>query len=81
MPYPDLPPHVPDMNPTGVHERDFELPKRWKGKRVVLHVGAAESVLIVVLNGQDVGIGKDSHLASEFDITEHLVAGQQHAAA
>ena len=55
MPYPDLPPHVPELNPTGVHERTFELPERWKGKRVVLHVGAAESVLIVALNGQDVG--------------------------
>ncbi len=75
MPYPDLPPHVPEMNPTGVHERTFELPRRWKGKRVVLHVGAAESVLIVALNGEQVGIGKDSHLASEFDITEHVVAG------
>ena len=76
MPYPDLPPHVPDMNPTGVHQRTFELPDRWHGKRVVLHVGAAESVLIVALNGADVGIGKDSHLASEFDITEAVVPGR-----
>ena len=75
MPYPDLPPHVPDMNPTGVHEREFKLPQKWRRKRVVLHVGAAESVLIVSLNGQDVGIGKDSHLASEFDITGYLVPG------
>ncbi len=75
MPYPDLPPYVPDTNPTGVHERNFELPDRWTGKRIVLHVGAAESVLIVQLNGIDIGIGKDSHLASEFDITDHVVPG------
>ena len=75
MPYPELPPYVPGLNPTGIHERTFELPKRWKGKRVVLHVGAAESVLIAVLNGTQIGIGKDSHLASEFDVTGHLVPG------
>ena len=32
--------------------------------RVVLHVGAAESVLMVRVNGDEVGIGKDSHLAA-----------------
>ena len=63
MPFPGGRPEIPDVNPTGVYERDFELPPAWAGKRVVLHVGAAESVLIVGLNGADVGIGKDSHLA------------------
>ncbi len=72
MPFPNRPPRVPDENPTGVYERSFELPEAWTGKRVVLHVGAAESVLIVALNGRDVGMSKDSHLAAEFDVT-HLV--------
>ena len=51
------------------------FPTMWAGKRVVLHVGAAESVLIVTLNGVEVGVGKDSHLASEFDITAYLRPG------
>jgi beta-galactosidase len=42
---------------------------------VVLHVGAAESVLIVRLNGEEIGVGKDSHLASEFDLTGRLRPG------
>ncbi|MBX3031744.1 MAG: DUF4981 domain-containing protein [Chloroflexi bacterium] len=75
MPFPELPPHVPTPNATGVHERDFRLPRGWKGRRVVLHVGAAESVLLVELNGERVGIGTDSHLASEFDITRFLRPG------
>ena len=41
----------------------------------MLHVGAAESVLIVTLDGVEVGIGKDSHLASEFDLTDRLAPG------
>src|SRR4029079_19186091 len=43
--------------------------------RVVLHVGAAESVLIVTVNGEDVGLSKDSHLAAEFDISSFVRPG------
>jgi hypothetical protein len=54
MPFPGLPPEIPALNPTGVYERDFEVPGDWlgSGRRVVLHVGAAESVLIVELDGE-----------------------------
>ena len=41
----------------------------------MLHVGGFESVAIVYVNGEEVGIGKDSHLASEFDITAFLIDG------
>ena len=75
MPFAGRPPEIPEPNPTGVYEREFELPEDWDGRRVVLQVGAAESVLIVDLNGVRIGIGKDSHLASEFDLTPHLGAG------
>jgi beta-galactosidase len=76
MPWPGRPPYPPaDRNPTGVHERDVEIPASWAGRRIVLHVGAAESVLLAAVNGVDVGIGKDSHLAGEFDVTEHVRPG------
>ena len=70
MPFDGLPPAVPEANPTGVYERTFDLPDGWAGRRVILHVGAAESVLIAWLNGHDVGISKDSHLAAEFDVSD-----------
>ena len=75
MPWPDLPPHPPAANPTGVYERDVDVPAEWTGRRIVLHVGAAESVLMVQVNGIDVGISKDSHLAAEFDVTELVRPG------
>jgi beta-galactosidase len=75
MPFPGRPPEIPEANPTGVYERTFKVPKAWSGKRVVLHVGAAESVLIATLNGEEIGVGKDAHLASEFDITDRLKDG------
>ena len=75
MPFAGLPPAIPAANPTGLYERGFQLPEGWSGKRIVLHVGAAESVLIVRLNGRDIGISKDSHLAAELDITDVVQAG------
>ena len=58
MPFPGLPPEIPEANPTGVYEREFEVPADWAGRRVVLHVGAAESVLLVSVNGDEVGVGQ-----------------------
>ncbi|MET9666446.1 glycoside hydrolase family 2 TIM barrel-domain containing protein [Streptomyces sp. NPDC006475] len=77
MPWPHHPPASPAANPTGVHERDIDIPADWAGRRIVLQVGAAESVLIVEVDGQAVGIGKDSHLASEFDLTGVVRPGER----
>ncbi|HEY7968416.1 MAG TPA: sugar-binding domain-containing protein, partial [Candidatus Limnocylindrales bacterium] len=78
MPFAGFPPDIPDDNPTGVYERDIEAPADWRGGRIVLHVGAAESVLIASIDGELVGISKDSHLAAEFDVTEALAAPGPH---
>jgi beta-galactosidase len=75
MPFGGIPPEIPDDNPTGIYERTFEIPASWAGRRIVLNVGAAESVLIVTLNGREVGVSKDSHLAAEFDVTRFLRRG------
>jgi beta-galactosidase len=76
MPFPGEPLQLPAVNPTGVYEREVELPVAWlAGRRIVLHAGAAESVLIARVNGHDVGISKDSHLAAEFDVTSVVQAG------
>ncbi len=76
MPFPGLPPAVPAANPTGLYEREVEIPAAWAGRRIVLHVGAAESVLIARVNGREVGISKDSHLAAEFDVTDDVAVGR-----
>lgn len=72
MPFPGPPPRIPDDNPTGVYRRAITIPPDWDAGRVVLHVGGAESVLYVHLDGAPIGMAKDSRLASEFDLTEHL---------
>ncbi|MFE6822297.1 glycoside hydrolase family 2 TIM barrel-domain containing protein [Streptomyces sp. NPDC057690] len=69
MPYTEFPPLSPADNPTGVYEREIDVPAEWAGRRIVLQVGAAESVLLVHVDGRPVGISKDSHLAAEFDLS------------
>ncbi|NDA58203.1 MAG: glycoside hydrolase family 2, partial [Actinobacteria bacterium] len=75
MPFDQLPPSVPRDNPTGVYEREFTLPASWKNKRVVLSIGGFESLAILSINGKEVGVAKDSRLASEFDITDFITNG------
>jgi len=72
MPFPQFPSDVPEQNPTGLYRRSFNVPLEWTGRRTVLHVGGAESVLYVWLNGQLIGMSKDSRLPSEFDLTPFL---------
>jgi len=81
MPFDNDPPRVPDANPTGVYRRVFDLPEDWDGRRVVLHVGGAESVLCVYVNGSFVGLGKDTRLPSEFNVTDALKPGRNHISA
>ena len=76
MPFEEQPPNVPENNPTGIYERDFEIPSAWSGKRIVLHLGGYESVALIHINGKEVGLTKDSHLAAEFDITPFLERGK-----
>jgi beta-galactosidase len=75
MPFEEHPPFVPAENPTGVYERDFDVPKSWNGKRIVLQVGGYESVALIYINGQEVGLSKDSRLAAEFDVTQFVQSG------
>jgi beta-galactosidase len=81
MPFAGAPPAVPDANPTGLYRRTFEVPAEWDGRRVVLEVGGAESVLYVWVNGAPVGMGKDSRLPQAFDVTPFVTSGAQNLVA
>ena len=76
MPFALDPPEVPAENPTGVYRRQVRIPASWRNRRLHLEVGGAESVLYVYLNGQPIGMGKDSRLPSEFDLTPHVKFGR-----
>ena len=69
MPFKNDPSAVPENNPTGIYRTTFSLPEAWENKRIIIHIGAAESYLEVYCNGKFIGMGKDCRLPSEFDIS------------
>ena len=81
MPFATEPPHPPSENPTGIYRREFKLPRTWSsshlhgGRRTVLHIGSAESCCFVYLNGEFIGMSKDSRLPCEFDLSASLRDG------
>ena len=76
MPFDDLPPFVPALNPTGIYERDFTVLDNWVGERIVLQIGGFESVAILSVNGVEVGMAKDSRLAADFEISDFVNPGK-----
>ena len=82
MPFEGPPPRLPARNPTGMYRRAFDVPKSWLTgkKRVVLHLGGAESVHAVFVNGEFIGYGTDSRLPSEYDVTSYLRPGDNELA-
>ena len=76
MPWEGLPPSLPAEVPTVVYRRTFRVPRRSKNERLILHIGGAESVHAVWMNGTFIGYGTDSRLASEYDATEAIRSGE-----
>ncbi len=75
-PYPLNPPFIPHHdNPTGCYRHNFELPEAWAGRRIILHFESGLAAMHVWLNGKEVGYSEGTKTAVEFDITEHVVAG------
>jgi beta-galactosidase len=72
MPFDCLPPAVPEQDPTGLYRLRVQIPAAWKNRRVVLHIGSAESCTIVYINGKEVGISKDTRLPGEFALNPYL---------
>src|SRR3974390_697896 len=77
MPFPDEPPFVPQDNLTGIYAKEFSVPSDWERRRIVIHLGGAESVLYLYVNGHAIGFTKDSRLPSEFDISRFVIIGQK----
>jgi len=54
------------------YRRTFEIPKKWKGQRVLLHFGAVDWDARVLVNGKEVGRHRGGYDPFSFDITDAL---------
>lgn len=67
-------------NPVGTYRRTFTVPAGWQGREVLLHFGSISGYAVVYVNGQRVGMSKAAKSPAEFDITQHLKAGDNQLA-
>ena len=72
-PYPVDPPYVPDENPLGIYEREFEI-EDTKRKHYIVFEGVSSCVSLYI-NGEYVGYSQGSHLQAEFDISAFVKKG------
>ena len=72
-PFPCDPPYVPDINPTGVYERSFQIEDGSLETYFVFEGVSSEAELYI--NGKYVGRTQGSRLTAEFDITEFVSSG------
>ncbi len=72
-PYPVDMPYVPDANPCGVYECDFEITNDLQ-KQYIIFEGVSSNATVFI-NGKYIGYTQGSHLQAEFDITDALNKG------
>lgn len=71
------PPYVPEeFNPTGTYRKEFELPASWQGKDIILSSDGTKGAAYFYLNGDFLGMTKDSKLPARFNITNLAKTGK-----
>jgi len=75
------PPYIPNFNNhVGSYRRTFEVPKNWDGRRIYIVFDGVNSFFYLWINGQSVGMSKDSRTVAEFDITDFVKPGKNQIA-
>ena len=75
-PFPKNPPYIPhDDNPTGCYRHEFDIPREWEGRRIILHFESGLAAMHIWLNGVKVGYSEGTKTAVEFDITPYVKQG------
>lgn len=75
FPIPVDPPYVPDENPCGTYETEFEIAENVGGRKYLYFEGV-DSCFYVWVNGRFAGYSQVSHSPSEFEITDFVCGGK-----
>ena len=67
---------VKDEAEIGWYARTVRAPAAWKGRRIVLVIGAADWRTTVWLDGRELGTHEGGYTPFEFDLTPHVRAGR-----
>ncbi len=77
------PPFIPQDNPfntVNAYRRTFEVPPEWDGRPIFLTFDGVNSFFYLWINGQKVGMGKDSRTPVEFNVTRFVKPGKNRIA-
>ena len=75
-PFPVDAPHVPDDNPCGLYERNFEIDAEvLKDRTVKMVFEGVDSCFYLYINNCFVAYSQVSHMTSEIPVNDYLVAG------
>ena len=69
-------PTYKNRNEVGSYRRTFTVPVDWAGRQVLISFDGVDSFFYLYINGKYVGFSKNSRNVAEFDITKHIVAGE-----
>lgn len=71
------PPLVPEeFNPTGTYRKEFDIPQSWLDKEIILCFDGVKGAAYFYLNGEFLGLSKDSKLPARFNISNQAKAGK-----
>ncbi|MDD3308480.1 MAG: glycoside hydrolase family 2 TIM barrel-domain containing protein [Dysgonamonadaceae bacterium] len=73
-PNPPLVPH--DFNPVGTYRKEFDIPSSWIGKDIIVSSDGTKGAAYFYLNGEFLGMSKDSKLPARFNITKLAKPGK-----
>jgi beta-galactosidase len=72
------PPLIPsEYNPVGSYRKSVTIPMGWGDRETFIFFGGVNSFLYVWVNGQFVGMSKDSKTPAEFNITKYVKPGAE----
>lgn len=74
-PIPYNPPYVPDENPVGLYQREFQVDLS-DGLERFLNFEGVDSCFYLYVNKKFIGYSQVTHMTSEFNITEYLINGE-----
>ena len=63
-------------NEVGSYRRQFTIPEEWNGRQIYINFDGVDSFFYLWINGQYVGFSKNSRNLAAFNITKHLVKGE-----
>lgn len=71
------PPFVPKkFNPTGTYRKEFDLPQEWLNQDIIISFDGVKGVSYFYINGEFLGMSKDSKLPARFNISDKAKAGK-----